>query len=775
MAAVFGGGLLAFAVLFVAVGLDKADQYGSVIGALTAFAMAGVALWQWRTPPPAPGDALDTAAALLAEAVGAQWREEARVRGLWRPEPLRVRWSTTRRPVQAAVPARDLRRRGDGARLAANFRANPARQLVILGGPGAGKTTLTVLLVVELLREPRPGEPVPVLLPLSSWNTRTDVRAWMAERLEEDHAFLTDARAHGPGVAARLIAAGRVMPVLDGLDEVAPARRAAAIEAVERAFSTDPLVLTCRADEYEETVTASNTPISRAPVIELEDVDVEDTIAFLERVDGPSGDRWTPVFARLRADRDGPLAAALSTPLMVDLARTAYTAPGSDPAELLDADRFGERGAIEDHLLDNLVPAVFPEHGRYRRDRARRWLAALARQMWWRGTRDIAPWQLRSGVVALVGGAAAGAGGWLLCGLMFGTTAWQTHLGGVLVGLAGALTAMVGERADAPRDAAADPRSVLRRHLALSGLWTALVGTLVGLLLFVAAGGVGGDSVRARLLGVAFAALFGLSTAVSSSWGAYLVSHGWLALTGRLPLRLHPFLKEAHRRGVLRRAGAVHQFRHARLQDRLAGSPDGPGDGEAPPRLGWWSASLLRIAAPVVALLVAVLVYLTTWPEVSLEAVDGYRPARSTVLVEQNCPNAQGQPEDCSFSQVVHTWRLPPGARTETRFALRDASGSVAFSGLRGHARLDGCPAAVAEIALRVGTNAPQTLRINAGRTPRVLAALSGRWPPETPGFVVTVRRLDAQPCAAEMVWTDVRVTQAVLGYLHRNLRGERS
>jgi hypothetical protein len=44
----------------------------------------------------------------------------------------------------------------------------------------------------------------------------------------------------------------------------------------------------------------------------------------------------------------------------------------------------------------------------------------------------------------------------------------------------------------------------------------------------------------------------------------------WLALTGRLPLRLITFLEDAHRRGVLRQSGAVYQFRHARLAERLS-------------------------------------------------------------------------------------------------------------------------------------------------------------------------------------------------------------
>jgi hypothetical protein len=54
-----------------------------------------------------------------------------------------------------------------------------------------------------------------------------------------------------------------------------------------------------------------------------------------------------------------------------------------------------------------------------------------------------------------------------------------------------------------------------------------------------------------------------------SAWGWYLASRWWLALQGKLPWRLTTFLDDSHRRGVLRQVGAVYQFRHARLQDRL--------------------------------------------------------------------------------------------------------------------------------------------------------------------------------------------------------------
>jgi hypothetical protein len=64
-----------------------------------------------------------------------------------------------------------------------------------------------------------------------------------------------------------------------------------------------------------------------------------------------------------------------------------------------------------------------------------------------------------------------------------------------------------------------------------------------------------------------------LGWAMRSAWGRWLVvARFWLPLTGRLPWRTFTFLDDACRRGVLRRVGSVYQFRHARLQDRLAAS-----------------------------------------------------------------------------------------------------------------------------------------------------------------------------------------------------------
>jgi len=58
--------------------------------------------------------------------------------------------------------------------------------------------------------------------------------------------------------------------------------------------------------------------------------------------------------------------------------------------------------------------------------------------------------------------------------------------------------------------------------------------------------------------------------AAARPWTGYQLVRASHAIRGRLPWRLAAFLTYAHQKGVLRQVGAVYQFRHARLQDRLA-------------------------------------------------------------------------------------------------------------------------------------------------------------------------------------------------------------
>ncbi|WP_327330334.1 NACHT domain-containing protein [Streptomyces sp. NBC_01208] len=85
--------------------------------------------------------------------------------------------------------------------------------------------------------------------------------------------------------------------------------------------------------------------------------------------------------------------------------------------------------------------------------------------------------------------------------------------------------------------------------------WT-MVWPLDAALLLGAVGGLGGSAAYVLAL---------------TAWGQWLtMARFWLPLTRRLPWDTAAFLDDAYRRGVLRQAGAVYQFRHIRLQQHLA-------------------------------------------------------------------------------------------------------------------------------------------------------------------------------------------------------------
>ncbi|WP_233160389.1 AfsR/SARP family transcriptional regulator [Actinophytocola xanthii] len=651
--------------------------------------------------PQAPPVRRDPAVEDLAVAVTRQWTAEAQRRSLHRPEPVPLRWCSTARPVSArtGVPA-GRAVEPDQTDIVATFRQAPHRQLVILGEPGAGKSVMAIQLTLGLLADPEPDEPIPVLLPVASWDPhREHLHQWLTARLLEDYPGLANTAEYGPDAAARLVLDGRIIPILDGLDETPPALHAAAIEAIDHAVTAGrPLVVTCRTTEYERAVTRTGSLLTRATVVEIEPVDLEAAIRFLTARARAGDTRWDPVVDHLHQNPTGPLAQALRTPLMIDLARAAYASPSADPRELCDTARLDDAERIEEHLLDACLPTAYadrppPPRGRPRLRRsydsaqARRWLAYLARHLHEQRTYDLAWWRLDRAVppqlmclmlsapaavvFGLTGWVAAGPREGAVYGLAFLAAGYVAHrtghrpgplraelrlrgtggrylrrfVAGVSIGvafglpwslsvphtmlLAAVFGLAVGTHIwlDTPVDVdrVTSPTTVLRGDrraawivtlsfmaslglfygmcfshpqrvplavildgefslvLALSsGLTSGLVGRFLlgrpGALCYGLAGAVVGGLFfpRATSLehavaaGVLFAVAVGLSVCLARAWGAFAVARLYLAGRGHLPLRLMRFLEDAHRREILRQVGAVHQFRHGRLQDRLA-------------------------------------------------------------------------------------------------------------------------------------------------------------------------------------------------------------
>jgi hypothetical protein len=139
------------------------------------------------------------------------------------------------------------------------------------------------------------------------------------------------------------------------------------------------------------------------------------------QVEGRPVPKWQPVLDWLANEDMRMVRQTLSTPLMVVLARMAYSDTRADPAELLDTSQFPTRDSVEHHLLDRLVPAAYgslDEPGRrirWRAEHAVRWLSFLARRMnaeateelaWWRLGGRVARYAAAGAVLLLVGGLA---------------------------------------------------------------------------------------------------------------------------------------------------------------------------------------------------------------------------------------------------------------------------------------------------------------------------------------------------------------------------------
>ena len=309
----------------------------------------------------------------LALALSTTWAEEDRLRRINDPWPLNVCWK--------GPPA------GNFEDIATVYRALPDRRLVVLGPAGAGKTALTIKLVRDLLRDRPAGDPVPVLLPASSWISGATLTGWIAQQLTRDYPGLAVQvkSATGDTIPLARTLAAEVLPVIDGLDELPEPYRAEMITEINARGSDHPLILTARYVEY--THATAGRPVARATVIELEPLSPGDVRAYLPDATEKPGGRWDPVFAQLDAGK--PVTEVLTNPLMLWLARTVYERGDTDPSDLTG---LTSRDEVETHLLTAFVPAVYPDSAQ--RARAMRWLGFLAARQERDASRDIAWWRL---------------------------------------------------------------------------------------------------------------------------------------------------------------------------------------------------------------------------------------------------------------------------------------------------------------------------------------------------------------------------------------------
>ncbi len=239
--------------------------------------------------------------------------------------------------------------------------------LLIMGEPGAGKTTVLLQLVSDLLlRAEMDGRhPIPVVFSLASWAGSLPLGDWMVNELATRYE-----------VPRRLGQAwlknGELLPLLDGLDEVELEQRipcAHAINQFRQRYMRLPTVVTCRIKDYE----ALATRLNLAQAIVLQPLSLEQIDHYL----GSMGPRLAGLRAALQTDMT--LRELAESPLMLSMMTLAYYRMPEQVALSLGDRKMG-RTLLFDVYVERMVRYRGGE-ALYEPEQTVQWLAWLAQKM----------------------------------------------------------------------------------------------------------------------------------------------------------------------------------------------------------------------------------------------------------------------------------------------------------------------------------------------------------------------------------------------------------
>ncbi|MFE1341568.1 trypsin-like peptidase domain-containing protein [Streptomyces sp. NPDC058733] len=315
---------------------------------------------------------------------------------------------------------------------------SPGR-MVITGPSGSGKTILAMRLMRQLLN--MPGQPVPVYFNLAAWRVPSpDIRrmppdarpralaecfeGWLVDQLLENDLVVKrrDAR--------RLVAGRRILPVLDGMDQILPGT--ASTEPTSSRSVLDDLV--CALDSYRDIHGGSrgalvvatrahkdfeaepcDIPLPEGSVVQVERLTWRQIQEHLESARGPRDQEtntpvdWGPVLEDIGAHGDQSVAARrLDTPWKLTLAEWAAASRHVTPDELIKRDTSDVE--VEEKLLASFVPSVHGYHSVHTSgtsgkspQQAMSWLTVLAQHLeQYRGTVHGVPLSGREVVLARI-------------------------------------------------------------------------------------------------------------------------------------------------------------------------------------------------------------------------------------------------------------------------------------------------------------------------------------------------------------------------------------
>lgn len=291
----------------------------------------------------------------------------------YKPEAVQYPWATILQ--QPDKPAQPL---PPGTKIAKVF-DEVSGELLILGAPGSGKTTMLLDLARDLIARAEQDEtyPIPAVFNLSSWARK---RPPLADWLVDEICF----RYHIPKkIAQAWVNADNVLPLLDGLDEVKESHRAECVEAINHFRQERGLLATVvcsRIRDYE----ALNAQLQLRGAILLQPLTRGQADGYLES----AGEQLASARAMLKGD--AALQELAKSPLMLSIIALTYQGVQVDsyPQRITGEER--RKHSFE--ADEGSFPAI---SGRRRQDEERRkhLFKAYVERMFKRPNRSGQSWQ----------------------------------------------------------------------------------------------------------------------------------------------------------------------------------------------------------------------------------------------------------------------------------------------------------------------------------------------------------------------------------------------
>ena len=254
---------LATSLDYLRIVLDFLESHAGALGVVIAFLalLVGIATLRHQrrkkpqTPDPADIRRAQRDRAAMLTKTRREWVDEWLERDLYHEARLELQLTEQHGTVEPRV--RHYTRSPDGpgreyapGTLIEQVFDKASKQLLILGEPGTGKSTKLVELARALIGRAQndPTHPIPVILNLSTWTKkRAALDEWMRDEMVRLYGVSPE--------RAKQWVGKDLLPLLDGLDEVARGELAACVTAINtyrQAHGLQPVAVCCRSEEYDE-------------------------------------------------------------------------------------------------------------------------------------------------------------------------------------------------------------------------------------------------------------------------------------------------------------------------------------------------------------------------------------------------------------------------------------------------------------------------------------------------------------------------------------------